>query len=839
MSLPPEESPAVVALTKHMALLRRQRAYADARAAGVAGLAVVRTDRDRELLAIARALATYKDPEYPVLRGLSEAAALLEPYLASTRDPETLAGAGAIEKRRYEVELQLEHLEASYLLYERGHQLDKQLGWPSQGYPGINAAYLLEVLQKLQPRNADSLVKQRLALWRELVDVPPPLSRSEDEPDKHYFHRVTVADALLGLDRYDEALLKYEEARALEPGGWQLEITARQLAASLRMRSRDGRIDARGRRVIEALVGGDADAVASAIRGKLGLGLSGGGFRASLFHIGVLAWLAECDLLRHVEVISCVSGGSLLGAAYQLELRKLYADKPDHQITPQDFADLVARIAESFPQAVRLNLRTRVLFDRATNVAILSRETSRTATIAELYEEHLYAPVGSDGEHRSARYVDQLLVAPRGEPAFRRDHDNWRRRARVPTIIFNAASLNTGHPFYFTPAEMGEPPLRGDEDVDVNDRFERQSYDAFPEPWKRVRLGQAVGASAAVPVLFEPLELRGAYGENLLRLVDGGLCDNQGAGALLELGCNSLVVSDASGQMSLESAPSGKELGVGGRSSQVLQARLRDVLHQDLRSRERGNLLRGLAFIHLKQGIAPRSISPGAASVVSEPSPDLAYGVSRAVQERLAALRTDLDAFSELEAELLMASGYKMAKHYIDPARYAAEPLSASPAPPSFLRVEPLLRSRSSGTATEREVLRLLEVGESLVGKAFLVDEQLGRSVKLAGMVAGAIILALLLYFRSAVVFSVTAGGVALYIITKVIVSRLPQAAAWFDVIHARDTLVSKLLVQALAALVASVARLSVKHADPIFLQAGAVAPLLAAHAEEQADLRE
>ena len=35
--------------------------------------------------------------------------------------------------------------------------------------------------------------------------------------------------------------------------------------------------------------------------GKVGLGLSGGGFRASLFHIGVLARLAELDILRHVE----------------------------------------------------------------------------------------------------------------------------------------------------------------------------------------------------------------------------------------------------------------------------------------------------------------------------------------------------------------------------------------------------------------------------------------------------------------------------------------------------------------------------------------------------------
>lgn len=50
--------------------------------------------------------------------------------------------------------------------------------------------------------------------------------------------------------------------------------------------------------------------------GKLGLALSGGGFRASFFHLGVLARLAEEGLLRQVEVISTVSGGSIIGAAY-------------------------------------------------------------------------------------------------------------------------------------------------------------------------------------------------------------------------------------------------------------------------------------------------------------------------------------------------------------------------------------------------------------------------------------------------------------------------------------------------------------------------------------------
>ena len=58
------------------------------------------------------------------------------------------------------------------------------------------------------------------------------------------------------------------------------------------------------------------------VNSKMGLALSGGGFRASIYHIGVLAALAERDMLRHVEVLSCVSGGSILGTYYYLLLRK-------------------------------------------------------------------------------------------------------------------------------------------------------------------------------------------------------------------------------------------------------------------------------------------------------------------------------------------------------------------------------------------------------------------------------------------------------------------------------------------------------------------------------------
>jgi NTE family protein len=46
----------------------------------------------------------------------------------------------------------------------------------------------------------------------------------------------------------------------------------------------------------------------------LGLALSGGGFRATAFHLGVLKRLRELGLLAQVDALSTVSGGSIAGA---------------------------------------------------------------------------------------------------------------------------------------------------------------------------------------------------------------------------------------------------------------------------------------------------------------------------------------------------------------------------------------------------------------------------------------------------------------------------------------------------------------------------------------------
>ena len=60
-----------------------------------------------------------------------------------------------------------------------------------------------------------------------------------------------------------------------------------------------------------------------------------------------MARLAELDALRSVEVISCVSGGSIVAAHYYLEVRKLLQEKNDDDITREDYIAIVQRARKS------------------------------------------------------------------------------------------------------------------------------------------------------------------------------------------------------------------------------------------------------------------------------------------------------------------------------------------------------------------------------------------------------------------------------------------------------------------------------------------------------------
>ena len=53
---------------------------------------------------------------------------------------------------------------------------------------------------------------------------------------------------------------------------------------------------------------------------RIGLALSGGGFRATAFHLGVFSKLKEMGLLWKIDVLSCVSGGSVSVSVFSKNL---------------------------------------------------------------------------------------------------------------------------------------------------------------------------------------------------------------------------------------------------------------------------------------------------------------------------------------------------------------------------------------------------------------------------------------------------------------------------------------------------------------------------------------
>ena len=223
---------------------------------------------------------------------------------------------------------------------------------------------------------------------------------------------------------------------------------------------------------------------------------------------------------------------------------------------------------------------------------IFSTKYSRTHRLGELYESEIFSLV-DDGGAGQPRYLDQLEIRPKGAPeGFHPRWDNWQRRAKVPALVLNATSLNTGHLWQFTVSYMGEPASCIHTSVDGNYRLRRMWYGDAPPSFRKMRLGYAVAASSCVPGLFEPLQFTGMYPDITVSLVDGGVHDNQGLIGVMEQGCDNLIVSDASGQMEQDDSPSRSFLGVVNRSNSVLQARLRDVGFRDLDTRARSSIVR-------------------------------------------------------------------------------------------------------------------------------------------------------------------------------------------------------------------------------------------------------
>ncbi len=230
--------------------------------------------------------------------------------------------------------------------------------------------------------------------------------------------------------------------------------------------------------------------------------------------------------------------------------------------------------------------------------------------------------------------------------------------------------------------------------------------------WDTITLGDAVGASAAFPPVFPPFTINGFYDDAVvsrLGLTDGGVYDNIGLTALLDEGCNYVIASDTSGLLGIADKASVGRLG--------LVARAMSILMEDVAWRQRDQLelcrrlaievndaaksvpkdgfdrlkefsdyrgLQGVAFFHIR--------SDGVPQTRAHPYDPRA----------IAQIRTDLDAFGDMEVDALVNRGYYIGDHYISkylagtPYRtpYWRAPAQApAPLPADETRFEAVLRA--------------------------------------------------------------------------------------------------------------------------------------------------
>jgi predicted acylesterase/phospholipase RssA len=661
--------------------------------------------KQKQQVAKKRALATYKDLHLHREEALDKAIDILEGAfnLSKTQDTEVLGLAGAIYKRKWEVEGARRHLSMSVYYYSAGYKAwqaalkqsgngaeltETEVESVNNGYyPAVNAAFTLDLLANLEQQQADQIgvVSPIATVNRDLAhkirsDIIGELSKEygakKSFEKNDYWPLVTLAEASLGLGQYGETKGWLSKARnAPEISEWEYFTTAKQLVHLVQIKTgiaQSGPELEQGEawKALIDFLGNNATGLRTIFQGKMGLALSGGGFRASLYHIGVLAKLAELDLLRHIEVISCVSGGSIIGAHYYLELRRFFdkdADNRAHdQVSREDYVNLIKKISVDFLAGVQKNPRVRILANPFPNLRMLwSPGYSRTTRLGELYEKLFYAKV-EDDKQNDIRWINDYRVYPPENPqTFSPRKDNWSRKSKIPELILNATTLNSGHNWQFTATWMGESPYQVNSDVDANTRYRRLYYEGdAPEQYKAVRLGTAVGASSCVPGLFEPIAMEELYPDTVIRLVDGGVYDNQGISGLIEQDCNLLIVSDATGQLNTEKDPGGGVLSPLLRTNSTLMHRVRSAQYDDMKARKRASLIRGYAYVHLKQGLDVETMDWENCEELPEKPPQrnhplTGYGIRKDIQSLLAGMRTDLDSFSDMEAYALMTSGYR------------------------------------------------------------------------------------------------------------------------------------------------------------------------------------
>ena len=347
--------------------------------------------------------------------------------------------------------------------------------------------------------------------------------------------------------------------------------------------------------------------------GQLGLALSGGGLRATLFHLGVVRLLYETGLLPRVRFISGVSGGAILAMHLGLHWDR-YCGNPD------EFESVAQEIVKFCQLDVRNRILRRWLFGWATIIPRVLLGWSRVRLLVATYER-LFG---------NTTLNDLLPTA----------------KIPRPRIIAQSVSLSTG-----APCSFGRSGFMWYKTGDNGFLHENELSTIAPH----LPIALAVAASSAFPPMFPPVHITA----RLLHVgidefsdpqyvTDGGVYDNLGIERPLwyfeqKKELDAFIISDAGGMFEWRLGTTYRlSLPRNVRATDILMKRVGDLIYQRLNDRQQHEFVR-LSIGNTTDFFAERALPP-------------------AVQRRVGRIRTDLDAFSKIEIDSLIQHGYAHAR---------------------------------------------------------------------------------------------------------------------------------------------------------------------------------
>jgi predicted acylesterase/phospholipase RssA len=339
---------------------------------------------------------------------------------------------------------------------------------------------------------------------------------------------------------------------------------------------------------------------------KLGLALSGGGFRATLFHLGMIRFLRDAELLQKVELIVSVSGGSILAAHLALNWDRYVGSKKEFDAAAAQIIDFVQLDVRN-----RIMRRLPLLYPLRVLEHLIRRGDSRrfisSGILERLYDKHLYA----------GKCVNDL--------------------PNCPELHILATNVSEGCLCSFSRHGL-LMKIRGSKPALL--------------PARLTRVSLAVAASSAFPGFFPPVRMSAdevglQTGEFPTQsFTDGGVFDNLGVRAF---------------DLLHESAPPVNEILVSdvGKTFRILPKtqlgliretmRATDVLYDRVWQLEKAHFETDGRFLFV----------PAVQSVEPKDDPT---ALSTMIQPEIANIRTDLDRFSPLEIKLLVQHGYCVAR---------------------------------------------------------------------------------------------------------------------------------------------------------------------------------